>query len=91
MPWTELPSASAIASVSALEWSVKRPPASIVTAPMSAAREIVVARLIATAVATFTPPPLVEALGVLLAPSVAVGVPRLSLRVVFAKSRCSVT
>ena len=65
--WTALPSAVACASVSAEVESAKRPPAWMVIAPI-VAREIDVARLIATAAAMSTPPPLVEAVGVLSAP-----------------------
>src|SRR5688572_373098 len=61
---TALPSAVALASVSAALASVKRRPLVTVIAPMSVAREIVVARLMATAAATETPPDEVDALGV---------------------------
>ena len=61
-----LPSAVACASVSAELESVNRPPAWIVIAPIVAS-EMVFARLIATAAATLTPPPEVDAAGVLAA------------------------
>ena len=59
---TALP--SAVAAVD----SVKSPPALTAIGPTSVAREIVFARLIATAAATLTPPELVAALGVGSAP-----------------------
>src|SRR5438309_3732194 len=65
---TALPSAVACASVSAALDKVKRPPAVRLRAPMRVACEIVFARLIAIAAATLTPPELVEALGVCVAP-----------------------
>ena len=62
-----LPSAVAVASVSAEVRSVKSPPDSTVTGAMST-RDIDRARLIATAAATETPPSEVSAFGVFAAP-----------------------
>ena len=82
--WTALPSAVAFASVSAEVESVNRPPFVLtVIAPISVAREVVFARLMATAAATDTPPDEVSDFGVLSPPSDAPGVPRVSFRLVF--------
>src|SRR5256885_1823838 len=82
--WTALPSAVAFASVSAEVETVNRPPFVLtVIAPTSVAREVVFARLMATAAATDTPPEEVSDFGVLSPPSDAPGVPRESFRFVF--------
>jgi hypothetical protein len=82
---TALPSATAFASVSDEDFSEKRPPATTVTPETTYARETESARLIATAAATETPPPLDSALGVSSAPPVPV--PPLSSEALFAKLR----
>ena len=68
--------------------SVNRPPATTLIGPASVAREVVFARLIATAAATDTPPSLVFVCGVLSPPSLEL--PPLFERVVLAKLRCDV-
>src|SRR5688572_9036804 len=81
---TAPPSALADASVSAEVARVNRPPAITTTGPISVASDVVLVRLIATAAATFTPPALVEALGVWPGP---VPAPPLPVDVVSAKLR----